>query len=64
MLNGKTYRADFFSDGPAYEVSIMAEALRRLNTPLALMEALAALEARTILALGSQPRASSLVVPS
>jgi hypothetical protein len=70
MLDGKAYRANFSPDDAAYDVSIMAEALRRLNAPLALVEALAALEVRTILALASQPGASycrwasSLVVPS
>jgi hypothetical protein len=64
MLDGKAYWANFSPDDPAYDVSIMAEILRRLNAPVALMEALATLEVRTILALGPQPWASSLVVPS
>jgi hypothetical protein len=46
MLDGNAYRADFIPDDPANNVSIIAEVLRRLNDPFALMEALATLEVR------------------
>ena len=49
MLDGNAYQANFIPDDPANNVSILAESLRRLNDPFALMEALAALEVRTIL---------------
>ena len=49
MLDGNAYQPNFIPDDPANNVSILAESLRRLNDPFVLMEALAALEVRTIL---------------
>jgi hypothetical protein len=47
MLDGKASRTNCSQDDSASDISITAEALRRLNDPFALMEALAVLEVRT-----------------